>query len=211
MSGTCKVRVETGQYRCLTCLNIALEQLNLQKVVNIERSLNGYKIVLQNSKELYKCTQKNMDFIYIKNYHEKIFPRYTELHAIHSLTNKGFNLVKRDIINDNYVLILEKRIGSNFPVRVDRYKITVIPHENRILIDGGIMPGDNCRQYAKNFQRTMGKLESFSPYDPILVRNVIKKHAYYKPTLVNDKEYPPYKSKLFNDKKKSPFLTNVCD
>ena len=43
-------------------------------------------------------------------------------------------------------------------------EITVIPSENRILIDGGNMPGDYCRQQSLKFQKSMGKFHSFVPY-----------------------------------------------
>jgi hypothetical protein len=174
-----------------------LDLLNLKKVLTINRIHNSFKITLHNSTEGCELSQENMDFIYIKNYHEKILPRYVEVHAIHSLTSKGYKLVNRDKLSDRYILTLEKRIGSNFPVRVDRYKITVLPQENIILIDGENMPGDNCRQYTKNFQRGIGKLESFTPYNSVIVRDVIGITVTYE-------KMPP------DDKKEKSFLTNVC-
>jgi hypothetical protein len=174
-----------------------IDLFNLKKVLKINRIHRGYKISLHDSIERYEKNEKNMDFIYIKNYHEKILPRYAEVHAIHSLAKKGFKPVKKEELSDRYVITLEKPNGTKFPSRVDRYKITVLPQENIILINGGNMPGDNCRQYARNYLKNIGKLESFTAYNLISIRDVIGKSQFYEKVSIGDK-------------KKNTFLTNVC-
>jgi len=95
--------------------------------------------------------------------HKRILPAYTEAHAIHSLEEKGFRPVKTLNLADGHKIILEKIVGMGNNERIERFEISVIPGENKILIDGGNMPGNYCRQYSKKFQQSMGDFYSFVP------------------------------------------------
>ncbi len=173
MSGITTVVVKIGQYKCISCLEAALERLKLKNNIKILQEQEEYRIGLQEETErYYKQQVKTSLKVKIGNYHKKILPVYTELHAIHSLTEKGFKHVKTYQQDNGYKLIFEKVVGTGINERFERYEITVLPNENRILIDGGDMPGDYCRQYARKFQRSMGEFESFVPHSSTQGRTI---------------------------------------
>ncbi|MGQ4876007.1 MAG: hypothetical protein ACP6IY_18230 [Promethearchaeia archaeon] len=165
MSGITTVIVKTGEYKCIECLNKTLDDLNLRGRLNVISEHDLYKISLsQKSEDYYHHRIERELNLKIQQLHEKILPKYTEFHAIHSLIKKGFKHVKTYAQDNGHIMIFEKVVGTGKNQRIDRYKITVFPAENRIIIDGGNMPGDYCRQYARKFQREMGKFHSFIPY-----------------------------------------------
>ena len=165
MSGITKVIVKTGQYKCISCLNNALEQLNLKGKMKVIQGNDIFIISLSEDAEDYLENKiKSQLNLRLQRFHEQILPIYTEFHAIHTLKEKGFKHVKTYNQKNGYKLIFEKLVGQDNNQRIDRYEITVLPNENRILIDGGNMPGDYCRQYSRKFQRSMGKFESFIPH-----------------------------------------------
>lgn len=173
MSGITTVVVKTGQYKCISCLEAALERLKLRYNIKILQEQREYRIGLQEETERYYKHQVEVGLkAKIKNYHKKILPVYTELHAIHSLTEKGFKHVKTYQQDNGYKLIFEKVVGTGIDERFERYEIRVLPNENRIIIDGGDMPGNYCRQYARKFQRSMGEFESFIPYSSTQDRTI---------------------------------------
>ncbi|MHA1282419.1 MAG: hypothetical protein ACTSQP_07900 [Promethearchaeota archaeon] len=165
MSGITTVIVKTGEYKCAECLDKALDDLNLSGRLNVISERDLYKISLsEKSDNYYRHRIEKKLNLKLQKFHEKILPKYTEFHAIHSLIKKGFKHVKTYAQDNGHIMIFEKVVGTGKIQRIDRYKITVFPAENRITIDGGNMPGDYCRQYARKFQRDMGKFHSFIPY-----------------------------------------------
>lgn len=164
MSGITTVIVKTGKYKCIKCLDEALDRLDIRFKLKIIQEQDSYVILLsKQTQDEYKNSVKSQLNIQLQNFHEKILPIYTEFHAIHSLTEKGFKHVKTYNQDDGYKMIFEKLVGQGNDQKIDRYEITVIASENRILIDGGDMPGDYCRQQSRKFQRSMGKFHSFVP------------------------------------------------
>jgi len=165
MSGITTVLVKTGEYKCIDCLDEALDKLKLRNSLNVLQEQDTYVISLSQQTQNYIKNRVETELnLQLQNFHEQILPIYTELHAIHSLKEKGFKHVKTYNQEDGYKMIFEKLVGQGNDQRIDRYEITVIASENRILIDGGNMPGDYCRQQARKFQRSMGKFHSFVPY-----------------------------------------------
>ena len=165
MSGITTVIVKTGEYNCIECLEEALDRLGFRGKLNVIQEQNSYVISLseQTQDEIKNRVKSHLN-IQLQKFHEQILPIYTEFHAIHSLKEKGFKHVKTYNQEDGYKLIFEKLVGQGNDQRIDRYEITVIASENRILIDGGNMPGDYCRQQSRKFQRSMGKFKSFVPH-----------------------------------------------
>ncbi len=165
MSGITTVIVKMGEYKCFSCLNDALDQLSLKGKLNViqEQDTSIISLSEQTEDEL-KIRVKSQLSLQLQKFHELLLPIYTEFHAIHSLKEKGYNQVKTYNQDDGHKLIFEKLVGQGNDRRIDRFEITVIASENRILIDGGNMPGDYCRQQSRKFQRSMGKFKSFMPY-----------------------------------------------
>jgi len=54
MSGNCKVNTQIGQYKCLSCLELVLDLLNLKEKLKITPIQNRYEISLQDSTERYE-------------------------------------------------------------------------------------------------------------------------------------------------------------
>lgn len=143
----------------------ALDQLGFRGKLNVIQEQDSCVISLSEKTQNHiKNRVESQLNLQLQKFHEKILPIYTELHAIHSFKEKGFKHVKTYNQDDGYKMIFEKLVGKGDDKRVDRYEITVIASENRILIDGGNMPGDYCRQQSRKFQRSMGKFISFMPY-----------------------------------------------
>ncbi len=165
MSGITTVIVKVGEYKCFDCLDEALYKLNLKGKFKVMLEKDTYTISLsERAQDEIKIRVESQLRLQLQKYHELILPIYTEFHAIHSLKEKGFNHIKTYNQDDGYKMIFEKIVGQGNDHRIDRFTITVIPSENRILIDGGDMPGDYCRQQSRKFQRSMGKFKSFTPY-----------------------------------------------
>lgn len=165
MSGITTVIVKTGEYKCVECLGEALNQLDFRVKINVIQEQDTYIISLSElTQDEIKIRVESQLSLQLQKFHELILPIYTEFHAIHSLKEKGYNHVKTYNQDDGYKMIFEKLVGQGNDRRIDRFEITVIASENRILIDGGNMPGDYCRQQSRKFQRSMGKFISFVPY-----------------------------------------------
>jgi len=165
MSGITTVIVKTGEYKCIECLDETLDQLGLRGKLNVIQEQDSYVISISEKTQNYiKNRVESQLNLQLQKFHEQILPIYTERHAIHSLKAKGFKHVKTYNQDDGYKMIFEKLVGQGDDKRIDRYEITVIASENRILIDGGNMPGDYCRQQSRKFQRSMGKFKSFVPH-----------------------------------------------
>ena len=165
MSGITTITVNVGEYKCGDCLKQTLEELKLRNQVDIVQKGDLFQISKEKQSQRYIANKTEMELNdYLHSLHEKILPKYTELHAIHSLTQKGFRHSKTYQLVESYKMIFERIVGSGSNQRIDRYEILIIPNENRIIIDGGDMPGEYCRQHAKKFQNTMGTFESFVPH-----------------------------------------------
>ena len=163
MSGITTIAIKVGEYKCGECLKSALGLLNLNRYLSIIQNSDAFQISLQEQTREFRATEvKHTLSQKIRECHLQILPKYAELHAIHSLTQKGFRHVKTYELENAYKMIFEKIVGAGAQERIDRYEITVFPNENRILIDGGDMPGNYCRQNAKNFQQSMGEFKGFT-------------------------------------------------
>ena len=182
MSGITTIKVKIGEYKCSSCLEETIDEQGLLHQISIEESQGVFKLeISKQSQDYYQNQERKLLEQTIKKIHNKILPLYTEKHAIHSLVQKGFSHVKSYKDIDNYKLIFEKITGVGANQNIMRYTITVIPKENKILIDGGNMPGQYCRQYSRKFQRSMGEFENFVPHtilqsDQQKVQNKIKQY-----------------------------------
>jgi hypothetical protein len=167
MSGITTIVVKEGQYICLDCLNEAIKSLSLSNALDVIKSeyYNGYQISLSTKAEDFRRKQvKEKIQKQIGTYHQRILPKYTEFHAIHEFKKKGFKFIKRINLKEGYKYIFEKVEGKKFNKTLERYTISVLPKENRIIVNGENMKGRRCRQYARKFEKDMGNVKSFIPH-----------------------------------------------
>jgi len=178
MSGITTVTVKVGEYKCGECLKSALNFLDLSKDISIVQNGDISQISINKQTQRYLANKVENELSEeIQEIHQKILPKYTEFHAIHSLIQKGFKHIRTYQLDNSYKMIFEKIVGSGAQERIDRYEITVFPKENRILIDGGDMPANYCRQNAKNLQQSLGEFHSFHPHnseEAVQIRNKVK-------------------------------------
>ncbi len=166
LSGITTIVVKEGEYACAECLQGALDHLGISHEVRISHSDNGFnQIEMREKAQDNQSGEVRRDLKEkIRGIHEKILPKYTELHAIHDFQQRGFKYREMMKTQTGYKYIFEKVVGSGQSQQTERYIIEVIPSENRILIDGGNMPGRRCREQAKKFEKEMGKFQSFIPH-----------------------------------------------
>ncbi len=179
MSGITTIVVKEGEYACEECLQSTLNELGLIRQIKLSLSENGmYQISMSQKVQDYQGQEVQKELHQkLKEFHELILPKYTEFHAVHTFKQKGYSYVKTLKTAKGYKYIFEKVIGEGGNQHLERYEIEVIPSENRILIDGGDMPGRKCRDQAKKFEKDMGSFHSFVPRQTTQENQQVKQYT----------------------------------
>jgi len=180
MSGIVTIKVNSNEFKCVECLHKAVDSLNMRQTL----SANGINIIEKDGVGMFSI-QKN-----VYNYQSqiikpelqkrldetfnKVLPKYTEYHAIHTLIEKGFAHQKTYDIENGKRMIFQRSVGEGSTARIERYSIDVFPNEGRIIIDGGDMPTTTCRKYIKKFEDSMGEFVSFQPHNSVTTQQKVE-------------------------------------
>ena len=161
MSGIITIQVNEGTYQCRECLEEALDELNLSDVQIVSKA-DAFSLSKSIKTQEYRGLTERANLKQSLNQvNEQVLPVYTLKHAIHSLKNKGFRYKRQRAISGGKRMFFEKTVGSGRSSKRLTYQIDVFPGEGRIVVEAGDMPGNSCRSYLKDFEKSMGKVSSF--------------------------------------------------